>query len=489
MTSKIIPVDPFDLVIFGITGDLATRKLIPVLYYRFRDGQIPDKSRVIGLARGALSTEQLRNQALEALKSAVSKQHFDMDTAERFVTCLFYSRIDVKSDDGWEGLLALLKDAVNPVRAYYLSVAPDLFAPIVKQLGRLGLEKNSRLVVEKPFGRDLASAREIKQQIGSVYKEQSIYRIDHYLGKETVQNLMALRFANKLFEPLWNSNHIDHIQITAAETLGVEGRGEYYDKVGAMRDMVQNHLVQLLCLTAMEPPYKFEADAMRDEKLKVLRALRPLAGEDALRNSVRGQYLPTSEMPGYLEEANNVDSRTETYVALKAEINSWRWSGTPFYLRTGKRLRSQVTEIVIAFKATPHSIFGQIDTPISPNALVIRLQPDEGLNLSIMTKDPGPGGFRLRETPLDMTFAENFGEGFRLPDAYERLIMDVIRGNQTLFMRDDEVEAAWEWIDPIMAAWSNSGIPPESYDSYSSGPDGGLALIVRDNRRWRDMEV
>jgi len=489
VTSKIIPVDPFDLIIFGITGDLATRKLIPVLYYRFADGQIPENSRIIGLARSDLSSEQFRNQALAALKASVSKKHFDLDTAKRFLSCLFYSTIDVMSNDGWDALQQLLKDSVNPVRAFYLSVSPVLFAPIVKQLGRLGLEKNSRLVVEKPFGRDLESAQKIKSEIGSVYKERAIYRIDHYLGKETVQNLMALRFANKLFEPLWNSNHIDHIQITAAETLGVEDRGEYYDKVGAMRDMVQNHLVQLLCLTAMEPPYKFDADAMRDEKLKVLRALKPLSGEEALRNSVRGQYLSTPDFPGYLQEASNQDSQTETYVALKAEINSWRWAGTPFYLRTGKRLRSQVTEIVVAFKSTPHSIFGQIDTPIQSNALVIRLQPDEGLNLSIMTKDPGPGGFRLRETPLDMTFAENSGENWRLPDAYERLIMDVIRGNQTLFMRDDEVEAAWEWIDPIMNAWANSGIAPEGYDSYSSGPDGGLELIVRDNRRWRDIEV
>ena len=489
MTSKIIPVEPFDLVIFGITGDLATRKLIPVLYYRFIDGQIPHSSRIIGLARSELSTEQFRNQALQALKQGVSEKHFDNEMAQRFISCLHYIKNDVNSDQDWDGLLDLLKDSVNTVRAFYLSVAPSLFAPIVEHLGRLNLAENSRLVVEKPFGRDLASAKKLQSQIGCVFKEEAIYRIDHYLGKETVQNLMALRFANKLFEPLWNSNHIDHIQITAAESLGVEGRGEYYDNVGAMRDMVQNHLMQLLCLTAMEPPYKFDANAMRDEKLKVLRALRPLTGEDALRNSVRGQYLGTSTAPGYLEEANNKDSQTATYVALKAEINSWRWAGTPFYLRTGKRLRSQMTEIVIKFRETPHSIFGEIDTPIRSNSLVIRLQPDEGLNLSIMTKDPGPGGFRLRETPLDMTFADNSSEDWRMPDAYERLIMDVIRGNQTLFMRDDEVEAAWTWIDPIMQAWNNSGVPPENYDSYGSGPEGGVALVVRDNRRWRDIVV
>ncbi len=489
MTAKIIPVEPFDLVIFGITGDLATRKLMPVLYYRFLDGQIPKESRIIGLARKQLTSSRFRTQSLEALRNAVPKQHFNLDEAKSFLACLHYSQIDAMSDQGWEELKTLLQNSKQSVRAFYLSVAPDLFAPIVERLGRFNLTEDSRLVVEKPFGRDLTSARKIKSEIGAVYDEHAIYRIDHYLGKETVQNLMALRFANKLFEPLWNCNHIDHIQITAAETLGTEGRGEYYDRVGAMRDMVQNHLLQLLCLTAMEPPYTFEADAIRDEKLKVLRALRPLNGEEALLNSVRGQYVGTEDLPGYLEEAGNPDSQTETYVALKAEIDSWRWAGTPFYLRTGKRLRSQMTEIVIAFKSTPHSIFGPIDTPIMPNALVIRLQPDEGLTLSIMTKDPGPGGFRLRETPLDMTFAENSGEGWRLPDAYERLIMDVIRGNQTLFMRDDEVEAAWEWIDPILLAWKNSGMPPENYDSFSSGPEGGLELIFRDKRRWRDLEA
>ncbi len=489
MTSKIIPVDPFDLVIFGITGDLARRKLIPVLYYRFIDGQIPKNSRIIGLARSELTNEQFRNQSLEALKQTVSEKDFDSEQVNHFISCIHYIKNDVNSDEDWDTLQSLLKNAPNTVQAFYLSVAPGLFAPIVEQLGRLNLAENSRLVVEKPFGHDLASAKKLQYQIGNVYKEEAIYRIDHYLGKETVQNLMALRFANKLFEPLWNSNHIDHIQITAAESLGVEGRGEYYDNIGAMRDMVQNHLLQLLCLTAMEPPYKFDADAMRDEKLKVLRALQPLMGEQALRNTVRGQYLGAPDKPGYLEECHNQGSQTETYVALKVKINSWRWAGTPFYLRTGKRLRSQMAEIVITFRSTPHSIFGQIDTPIWPNILVIRLQPDEGLNLSITTKDPGPGGFRTRETPLDMTFADNSGDDWRMPDAYERLIMDVIRGNQTLFMRDDEVEAAWQWIDPIIQAWRNSGTAPESYDSYSSGPTGAVELIARDHRRWRDVIV
>lgn len=489
MTSKIIPVETFDLVIFGITGDLARRKLIPVLYYRFIDGQIPENSRIIGLARSELTTEQVRNSAIEALKQTLSARDFDAAQAQRFASCIHYIKNDVNSDEDWGQLKKLLNDSSSPVTAFYLSVAPALFAPIVGQLGRLGLAEHSRLVVEKPFGHDLASARALQSQIGRVYEEEAIYRIDHYLGKETVQNLMSLRFANKLFEPLWNSNHVDHIQITAAESLGVEGRGEYYDNIGAMRDMVQNHLLQLLCLTAMEPPYKFKADAIRDEKLKVLRALQPLTGEQALLNSVRGQYLAAPGAPGYLEEANNSQSQTETYIALKAQINSWRWAGTPFYLRTGKRLRTQMAEIAIIFRSTPHSIFGKIDTPIQPNALVIRLQPDEGLNLSIMTKDPGPGGFRLRETPLDMTFADKSNEDWRMPDAYERLIMDIIRGNQTLFMRDDEVESAWQWIDPIMDAWKMSGISPESYDSYGSGPAGAVELIARDNRRWRDIVV
>jgi glucose-6-phosphate 1-dehydrogenase len=379
-----------------------------------------------------------------------------------------------------------LKTELGPVseqriRIFYLSVGPALFAPIVEGLARHGLSEHGRLVVEKPIGHDGASARELNDRIGVAFPEDRVYRIDHYLGKETVQNLIALRFANALFEPLWNARHVDHVQITVAEQLGVEQRGPYYDRAGAMRDMVQNHLLQLLCLTAMEPPHHFEPDAVRDEKLKVLRALRPLSGHDALAATVRGQYR------GYGGDVQNPDSQTESFVALKAEVGSWRWSGTPFYLRTGKKLRARLSEIVVRFRETPHQIFSDLSAPLAANALIIRLQPDEGITLSITTKDPGPGGFRMRETPLDMSFAESATHGWRMPDAYERLVLDVVRGNQTLFMRRDEVEAAWDWIDPIIKAWESSGKKPEPYDPGSDGPYGAIDMLSREGQRWREI--
>src|SRR5690606_21148793 len=309
------------------------------------------------------------------------------------------------------------------------------------------------------------------------FHESQIYRIDHYLGKETVQNLMAVRFANILFEPLWNARHVDHVQVTVAETVGVGGRGQYYDKSGAMRDMVQNHLMQLLCLIAMEPPYRFDPDAVRDEKLKVIHALEPVRAEDIVRGQYRGAGKGTKG--SYTDDAENRDSRTESYVALKVNIANWRWKGTPFYLRTGKKLRARASEIAIVFKEVPHSIFGDEET-WRENVLSIRLQPNEGMTLSVMIKEPGPGGMRLTEVPLDMSFAEALGEdGSDIPDAYERLIMDVIRGNQTLFMRGDEVEAAWAWTDPIIAGWEARGDRPKGYDPGSSGPEDALMLLHR----------
>jgi glucose-6-phosphate 1-dehydrogenase len=349
---------------------------------------------------------------------------------------------------------------------------------------------NSRIVVEKPIGRDLESARALNDQIGAVFDEQQIFRIDHYLGKETVQNLMALRFANALYEPLWNSAHIDHVQITVAETVGLEDRVTYYDKAGALRDMVQNHILQLLCLVAMEAPGSMEADSVRDEKLKVLRSLKRVNGAEAPRSTVRGQYRAGASsggaVKGYIEELGNGQSNTETFVAIKAEIANWRWAGVPFYLRTGKRLASRVSEIVIEFKPIPHSIFDENAGNISANQLVIRLQPDEGVKQWIMIKDPGPGGMRLRQIALDMSFAESFQE--RNPDAYERLIMDVVRGNQTLFMRRDEVEAAWKWIDPILGAWEDSRQEAQGYTAGTWGPSASIALIERDGRTWHESD-
>ena len=339
-------------------------------------------------------------------------------------------------------------------------------------------------MVEKPFGRDLESSQQLNATLSEHFTEKQIYRIDHYLGKETVQNLMAIRFGNMLFEPLWNAQYVDHIQITVAETVGVGGRGEYYDKSGAMRDMVQNHLMQLLCLIAMEPPAQFDPDAVRDEKLKVIRALDAVPAH----HIVRGQYASPDGQETYRQDVNNPRSFSESFLALKTHIGNWRWAGTPFYLRTGKRLRARSSEIAVVFKETPHSIFGP-EAGSHRNALVIRLQPDEGITMDVTIKEPGPGGMRLIDVPLDMTFAEALGpEAEEVPDAYERLIMDVIRGNQTLFMRGDEVEAAWQWTDPIIEDWEKRNDVPKPYESGSSGPEDALMLMHRDGRKWRDIK-
>ncbi|MDO5648515.1 glucose-6-phosphate dehydrogenase [Paracoccus sp. (in: a-proteobacteria)] len=479
MVSRVIPVDDFDLVIFGATGDLARRKILPGLFRRFVAGQIPDSARIIGAARTEQDSATFRTETAAAIAEFGGTG--DMARLDDFLALLRYVAIDARGDDGWQALCDHMRQGV--VHAFYFSVAPALFGDIAQRLARYGIaDTDSRIVVEKPFGRDLATARELNATLAQHFDEHQIYRIDHYLGKETVQNLMAVRFANILFEPLWNAQYVDHVQITVAETVGVAGRGSYYDKSGAIRDMVQNHMMQLLCLIAMEPPYHFDPDAVRDEKLKVIRALEPVEPGDI----VRGQYQPDDGTAGYRDDAENPDSRTESYVAMKVRIANWRWQGTPFYLRTGKKLRARTSEIAVTFKEPPHSIFDE-GTPRA-NELVIRLQPNEGMKLKMMIKEPGPGGMRLVQVPLDMSFADALGaDGADMPDAYERLIMDVIRGNQTLFMRGDEVEAAWAWTDPIIAAWDDSKAEPEPYDAGSSGPEEALRLMHRDNRRWREI--
>ncbi|WP_134726763.1 glucose-6-phosphate dehydrogenase [Paracoccus luteus] len=483
MVSRLIRVDDFDLVIFGATGDLARRKILPGLFRRHAAGQFPDAARIIGAARTTMSDAEFRADAAAAIAE------FDPARAQApelpaFLDRLHYVPIDATGDDGWSDLAALMRPGA--IRAFYFSVAPSLFGAIAERLAGHGIaDADSRIVVEKPFGRDLESARALNQTLARHFDEGQIYRIDHYLGKETVQNLMAVRFANMLFEPLWNAHYIDHVQITVAETVGVAGRGAYYDQSGAIRDMIQNHLMQLVCLIAMEPPYHFDPAAVRDEKLKVIRALEPLAAGDI----VRGQYVAEGAIPGYLDDVENPASRTESFVALKLRIANWRWQGVPFYLRTGKRLRARTSEIAVVFREPPHSIFDQTG-PHKPNELVIRLQPNEGMNLKVMIKEPGPGGMRLVQVPLDMSFAEALGpEGTDMPDAYERLITDVIRGNQTLFMRGDEVEAAWAWTDPIIAAWEGGTARPEPYDPGTSGPDEALGLMHRDGRRWREIKA
>ncbi|WP_173934886.1 glucose-6-phosphate dehydrogenase [Chelativorans sp. Marseille-P2723] len=488
MTSQTIPVEPFDLVVFGATGDLAERKLLPALYQRQRAGQFSESTRIIGSSRSELSDEQYRAFVNEAIETHVAASEIDAGELKRFLQRLFYVSADATSGRGFEDLKAVIGDSPN-VRAFYLAVAPSLFGEIVNRIDNHGLAApTSRVIVEKPIGRSLETAHEVNAVIGRVFDEARIFRIDHYLGKETVQNLMALRFANALYEPLWNSAHVDHVQITVAESMGVEGRADYYDKAGALRDMVQNHMLQLLCLVAMEAPSSLDADTVRDEKLKVLRALKPIDSSNADRMTVRGQYRAGASnggaVKGYLDELPSGVSNTETFVAIKAEIANWRWAGVPFYLRTGKRLASRVSEIVIEFKPIPHSIFGEQAGHVYANQLVIRLQPDEGVKQWLMIKDPGPGGMRLRHVPLDMSFAESFN--VRNPDAYERLIMDVIRGNQTLFMRRDEVEAAWRWIDPILAAWEERGLAPQGYTAGTWGPSASIALIERDGRTWHE---
>ncbi len=489
MTSQIIPVDPFDFVIFGATGDLAERKLLPSLYHRQIAGQFSEPTRIFAAARGRMSDEAYREFAAKALDEHVKAEHKDKKAVAEFLKRLNFVTIDATADTGWATLKKELGKDDKRVRAFYLAVGPSLFGEIATRIKEHGLiTPLTRVVVEKPIGRDLDSARALNDTIGKVFGEEQVFRIDHYLGKETVQNLMALRFANALYEPVWNSAHIDHVQITVAETIGLEARAGYYDKAGALRDMVQNHMLQLLCLVAMEAPSSLDADAVRDEKLKVLRALTPITNGSTAKHTVRGQYRAgasaSGAVKGYLEELGSDTSLTETFVAIKAEIANWRWSGVPFYMRTGKRLAERVSEIVVQFKPVPHSIFPDAAGIMVANKLVIRLQPDEGVKQWIMIKDPGPGGMRLRHVPLDMTFADAF-DG-RNPDAYERLIMDVVRGNQTLFMCRDEVEAAWKWIDPIQNAWSETRQDVQGYTAGTWGPSGSVALIERDGRTWHE---
>ncbi|MCK0197546.1 glucose-6-phosphate dehydrogenase [Ancylobacter sp. 6x-1] len=486
MTSRVIPVAPFVLTVFGATGDLARRKLLPALFHRDLAGQLPDEAEIIGVSRRDLDQDEFRQFARQALMDHVPASELQGSEVNRFLDRLRYIAVNAEGGEGWTDLADALAGEGERIRVFYLATAPHLFGPICEQLGAHGLAENARVVIEKPIGKDLASALALNEQIGRYFSEDSVYRIDHYLGKETVQNLMALRFANALLEPLWNNAHIDHVQITVAESLGVEERAGYYDTAGAMRDMLQNHMLQLLCLVAMEPPHSLDDDAVRDEKLKVLRALKPIDDHNVNALTVRGQYRAGASsggaVPGYLEELGSDRSRTETFVAVKAEVENWRWAGVPFYLRTGKRLASRVSEIVVEFRHVPHSVFDKSAGPIEANRLVIRLQPDEGVKLWLMIKDPGPGGIRLSHVPLDMSFAKAFK--VRNPDAYERLLLDVVRGNQTLFMRRDEVEAAWKWVDPILNAWRHLKEPPRPYTAGTWGPSAAIALIERDGRTW-----
>ncbi|SRR5579883_101376 len=491
MVSRILKVPPFDLVVFGGTGDLAYRKLFPALFRRYVDGQFSEPTKIIGVSRHDIENSAYRATIAQALKKFASGAAPE-DVIGSFLQMVSHLTLDIGSELGWDLLRRELEDDPQRVRAFYLATDPDYFVPAAKKIAAYGLATPAaRIIVEKPIGKDGASAAVINDAIGAVFPESRIFRIDHYLGKETVQNLMALRFANALFEPLWNSAHIDHVEITVAESIGVEGRASYYENAGALRDMVQNHLLQLLCLVAMEPPSALDADSVRDEKVKVLKALVAIDAKNAAELTVRGQYRAgVSEggaVRGYAEEVGNERTATETFVALKVEIANWRWAGTPFYMRTGKRMPQRVSEVIVAFREIPHSIFPADSGKITPTTLAVRLQPDEGIKLWLMLKEPGAGGMRLQHVPLDMSFAETFS--IYAPEAYERLLMDVIRGNTTLFMRRDEVEAAWRWIDPIREAWQQIQEPPRPYIAGTWGPAAAIALVERDGRSWNEESL
>jgi glucose-6-phosphate 1-dehydrogenase len=478
------------LLLFGATGDLARRMLLPSLYGLDADRLLPDELTVIGTARSELDDDAYRAKAKEALDEHLMPGFYKAEVGERFLKRLRYVPLDIGDEAGFSRLADAVGDPARGL-AIFLSTAPSLFTPTIEGLRAAGLAcPTVRMALEKPLGSDLKSSREINDAVAAAFPEERTFRIDHYLGKETVQNLLALRFANSLFEPLWNSTHIDHVQISVAETVGIEGRGDFYDGAGALRDMVQNHMLQLVALVAMEPPTSFDATAVRDEKVKVLRSLRRPTSDSIAAHIVTGQYakgaIDGETVPGYAEELGR-DSSTETFVALKAYVDNWRWKGVPFYLRTGKRLPERQTEIYIQFKGVPHSIFAARGASTVPNKLVIGLQPEETIRLLMMAKTPGLDrqGIRLREVPLDLGLADAFADR-RRRIAYERLLLDLIEGDPTLFVRRDEVEAQWEWIDAIRASWAEAGVVPRPYPAGTWGPSAAIALTERDGVSWHE---
>ena len=472
------------LLLFGATGDLAQRMLLPSLCALDADGLVPVDLRIIATARSDYDDEGYRNFAREALEKFLPDHR--KPAIDGFLARLVYQPLDASQTEGF----AALADKVGPVDnglAIFLSTAPSLFEPTIAGLSASGLAgETTRIGLEKPLGTDLESSRQINDAVAVSFPEDRTFRIDHYLGKETVQNLLALRFANIMFEPLWNAAHIDHVQITVAETVGLESRVGYYDSSGALRDMVQNHMLQLLALVAMEPPSSFDATAVRDEKVKVLRSLRLIAPDETVTGQYRAGAISGAAVPGYDDELGK-PSDTETFVAIKAHLDNWRWKGVPFYLRTGKRLPERVTEIVIQFRRVPHSIFASKGAQTKPNRLVIGIQPEENISLSLMAKLPGLDreGIRLREVPLNIAMPDAFAGPTRRI-AYERLLLDLIEGDQTLFVRRDEVEAQWDWIDGIRASWATHGLKPKNYTAGSWGPSAAIALAERDGVTWHE---
>jgi glucose-6-phosphate 1-dehydrogenase len=493
-----LPVHPTTLTIFGATGDLAHRKLLPALYNLAHEGSLPERFNLIGVSRSEKAHEEFRAE----MRESIEKYSRTRPKAEVLDALLERARYipgvfdDPSVYDTLRQTVAEYDEEAGIVfnRIFYLSTAPEFFPVIVKALGEHKLDRTkdaeTRVVIEKPFGYDLASARELNKEVLSVFREPQIFRIDHYLGKETVQNIMAFRFANTMFEPVWNRNYIDHVQITAVEDIGIGTRAGYYDGAGALRDLVQNHMMELLANVCMEPPTAFDPDRVRDEKVKVIEAIRPPAIDDVPKMAVRGQYARGrsggQEVPGYLEEDGvPPDSKTETYAALRLEVSNWRWAGVPFYLRTGKRLARKVTEIAVQLKPVPHLAFqAHGSLGVQPNQLVLTVQPDEGVLLSLGAKIPGA---RMRIRPVNMEF--HYGTAFlsESPEAYERLIMDAMRGDATLFTRNDEVDALWRVVDPILQAWKQDKGEVAQYPAGSDGPDLADELLARDGRTWRPL--
>jgi glucose-6-phosphate 1-dehydrogenase len=495
-----LPVEPTTIVIFGGAGDLARRKLLPALYNLYLDGLLPPRVAVLGTGRTALGDEAYRAFAWEAIVE-FSRRPVDEAQWEAFARSLMFASVNIDEPGAFPRLGARL-DTIEQERGlpgnrvYYLAVPSGLVVPTVEQLARArfvgppGAGPFARVIVEKPIGHDLASAMEVNDTIARAFDERRIYRIDHYLGKETVQNILVLRFANSFFEPLFNQKYIDHVQITVAEAEGVGTRAGYYDRAGALRDMVQNHMLQLLALVAMEPPRSLDADVVRDEKLEVLRSLRPIASEAVDRQVVRGRYTAGFQtgapVPGYLDEAGVArGSPTETYVALQVFVDNWRWAGVPFFLRTGKRLPKRASEISIHLKPVPAILFNRNPAaPLDPNVLTVRIQPDEGFALGISSKVPGP---HVRIYPVNMDFDYGSTFGGKSPEAYERLLLDVLIGDPTLFMRRDEVEASWRWIMPVLQRWSEHTAPMPAYPAGDWGPSEADRLIEDTGRQWRKL--
>jgi glucose-6-phosphate 1-dehydrogenase len=478
-----------DIVIFGGHGDLAFRKLMPAFYHLFNEEFLSCKSRIITVSRRDMTREEHIKLTETKMKEFLQEGCFDKTKYDHFSKKLEIVKADLDKEATYSTLAELLEEYPQRQRLYYLSTSPDFFGTISKVLSTHNLiTEGSRVVLEKPIGRDIESARAINDKVLKYFKENQIYRIDHYLGKETVQNIMALRFSNRLFMPLWDEGNIDHVQITVSESVGVEGRWGYYDDYGALRDMVQNHLLQLLCLVAMEPPCSLEADAVRDEKVKVLRSLKPMNGRDIETKTVRAQYTKGNiqgvAVPGYKEGEGVQNSTTETYASMRVDINNWRWKGVPFYIRSGKRMSKRNSEIVIQFKSIPHSIFANNGRCISPNKLIITLQPNESIKLQLMNKIPGLTE-QMRLKPVELELNNPIKED-RKPEAYERLLLDVIRSNPTHFMRLDEVEAAWKWADIILEGWQENISPMREYGAGTDGPTAAIAMIERNGRSWHE---